>query len=211
MPVPRQRIKEKSRLLPQEAIDIMTAWYNLNYTSPYPTFRDCEQMAHDGKISINQVKQWFVNVRRRTQNEFRIKRQIYNSSKSSSEAKNTVDSKFAYKIESIINQQTKSRNISAALETYRDDNSHAYQNVSSDNSTNYSFFHMPYQSTSSPSYVYPISPVYNNYNVPLNSSVSTSPSSTYSNQSSFHSPHQYVNTSYDSSNCSLVALVDNVI
>lgn len=53
----------------------MTEWYDKNYTSPYPTFRDCEQMANDGCITISQVKQWFVNVRRRTQNKFRIKRE----------------------------------------------------------------------------------------------------------------------------------------
>ena len=52
----------------------MTQWYDKNYNSPYPSFRECEQMANDGGISINQVKQWFVNVRRRTQNKNRITR-----------------------------------------------------------------------------------------------------------------------------------------
>jgi hypothetical protein len=52
----------------------MTVWYDENYNSPYPSFRECEQMAIDGGISINQVKQWFVNVRRRTQNKNRITR-----------------------------------------------------------------------------------------------------------------------------------------
>lgn len=52
----------------------MTEWYDKNYYSPYPSFRECEQMAIDGGISINQVKQWFVNVRRRTQNKNRITR-----------------------------------------------------------------------------------------------------------------------------------------
>ena len=60
--------------MPQEAIDIMTVWYDAHYTNPYPTFKDCEDLAEAGKVSINQVKQWFVNVRRRTQNQFRKRR-----------------------------------------------------------------------------------------------------------------------------------------
>ena len=53
----------------------MTQWYDKNYNSPYPTPYECEQMAFNGGISINQVKQWFVNVRRRTQNKNRITRE----------------------------------------------------------------------------------------------------------------------------------------
>lgn len=71
LPQPRQRVKENSRLLPKQAIEIMTEWYDRNYHNPYPTYRDCEILAQRGSITINQVKQWFVNVRRRTQNEFR--------------------------------------------------------------------------------------------------------------------------------------------
>ena len=52
----------------------MTVWYDAHYTNPYPTFKDCEDLADAGKVSINQVKQWFVNVRRRTQNQFRKRR-----------------------------------------------------------------------------------------------------------------------------------------
>jgi hypothetical protein len=52
----------------------MTKWYDEHYTNPYPTYRDCEMLAEAGMVSINQVKQWFVNIRRRTQNEFRRKR-----------------------------------------------------------------------------------------------------------------------------------------
>lgn len=71
LPQSRQRVKENSRLLPQQAIDTMTEWYDRHYSNPYPTYRDCEQLAQRSSITINQVKQWFVNVRRRTQNEFR--------------------------------------------------------------------------------------------------------------------------------------------
>ena len=49
----------------------MTEWYDKNYSYPYPTYRDCEHLANTGQITISQVKQWFVNVRRRTQNQFR--------------------------------------------------------------------------------------------------------------------------------------------
>ena len=53
----------------------MTKWYDQNYASPYPTYRDIEHMANTGCISIAQVKQWFVNVRRRTQNKYRNTRE----------------------------------------------------------------------------------------------------------------------------------------
>jgi hypothetical protein len=77
MPLPRQRVKQNSRLLPQKAVDIMTVWYDRNYSHPYPQYRELEQMAHAGSITINQVKQWFVNIRRRTENQYRKKREIY--------------------------------------------------------------------------------------------------------------------------------------
>lgn len=76
LPVMRHRIKEKSRLLPQHAIDVMTEWYERNYTNPYPTYREFEMLAASGSISIAQCKQWFVNVRRRTHNQFRKKRDL---------------------------------------------------------------------------------------------------------------------------------------
>ena len=79
LPKSRQRIKANSRILPQAAIDIMTQWYAKHYSNPYPSFRDCELMANQGQITLNQVKQWFVNVRRRTQNEFRKKRCPYDT------------------------------------------------------------------------------------------------------------------------------------
>jgi hypothetical protein len=76
LPAPRHRIKENSRLLPNEAIEIMTEWYEINYTNPYPNVKECEELAAKGKVSINQVKQWFVNVRRRTHNQYRRRRTV---------------------------------------------------------------------------------------------------------------------------------------
>ena len=52
----------------------MHEWYMGHYASPYPTPREFELMAAQGNINVNQVKQWFVNIRRRTKNEFRRKR-----------------------------------------------------------------------------------------------------------------------------------------
>ena len=49
----------------------MTKWYEKHYTHPYPILKECEELAKKGKISVKQVKQWFVNVRRRTHNQFR--------------------------------------------------------------------------------------------------------------------------------------------
>lgn len=63
----------------------MTQWYDRNYSNPYPTFRDCEVLAQNGGITIEQVKQWFVNVRRRTQNQFRKQRTSYNLKRKSDE------------------------------------------------------------------------------------------------------------------------------
>ena len=56
----------------------MITWYERNYTNPYPEYRDLELMAKSGSITIPQVKQWFVNIRRRTANEFRKTRVIRN-------------------------------------------------------------------------------------------------------------------------------------
>ncbi|CAF0864362.1 unnamed protein product [Brachionus calyciflorus] len=79
LPQIRARVKENSRLLPTKAIDIMTEWYDRHYSNPYPTYRDCEMLAQMGGITVSQVKQWFVNVRRRTQNQFRKIRDTRNT------------------------------------------------------------------------------------------------------------------------------------
>lgn len=74
MPLKRQRLKENSRLLPDHAIQVMNDWYNKHYENPYPSYREFEKMAREGSISVLQVKQWFVNIRRRTKNEYRKRR-----------------------------------------------------------------------------------------------------------------------------------------
>ena len=73
-------------MLPKQAVELMTQWYDKNYIDPYPTFRDCEILASNGNITIEQVKQWFVNVRRRTQNQFRKQRASYNSKRKITES-----------------------------------------------------------------------------------------------------------------------------
>lgn len=82
MPMKRQRLKENSRLLPDHAIQVMNDWYNKHYANPYPTYREFEKMAREGSISVSQVKQWFVNVRRRTKNEYRKRRMTVNKTNS---------------------------------------------------------------------------------------------------------------------------------
>lgn len=90
MPKTRQRHKQNSRILPQQSIDIMTTWYDKHYTNPYPTYRDCEIMASSGQITVNQVKQWFVNIRRRTGNQFRRKRNPYDTKSKGKEDSNDL-------------------------------------------------------------------------------------------------------------------------
>ena len=194
MPVPRQRLKEKSRLLPSKAIDIMTQWYDKNYNSPYPSFRECEQMAIDGCISINQVKQWFVNVRRRTQNKNRITR--------------TTDRQ--------VNHLIKSENLNFYQDTSPTHNSR-HSNEYKNQETNSSFYpstpncyptfqpseyqpqyQLPSLSPSYPNYYtpnYTLSPVFTNYTInymPLSSPTTF----TYPTQSSYN--HGSFNRSADS-------------
>ena len=52
----------------------MTRWYEQHYTNPYPMLKECEELAELGKVTVSQVKQWFVNVRRRTHNQYRKRR-----------------------------------------------------------------------------------------------------------------------------------------
>lgn len=69
LPKSRQRIKQNSRILPEIAIEVMTHWYERNYSHPYPSYREFEMIAKHGQITICQAKQWFVNVRRRYRNQ----------------------------------------------------------------------------------------------------------------------------------------------
>jgi len=192
--VPRQRLKEKSRLLPSKAIDIMTQWYDKNYNSPYPSFRECEQMAIDGCISINQVKQWFVNVRRRTQNKNRITRTTGRQ----------------------VNHLIKSENLNFYQDispTHNSRHSNEYKNQEANSSfypSSPNFYptfqpseyqpqyQLPSSSPSYPNYYtpnYTLSPVFTNYTI--NYMPLSSPSSfTYPTQSSYN--HGSFNRSADS-------------
>lgn len=69
LPKSRQRIKQNSRILPEIAVELMTHWYEKNYSHPYPSYREFEMISKHGQITICQAKQWFVNVRRRYRNK----------------------------------------------------------------------------------------------------------------------------------------------
>lgn len=47
------------------AIRIMTNWFERNGEHPYPSYETAEVMAKAGGISVEQVKKWFANKRRR--------------------------------------------------------------------------------------------------------------------------------------------------
>lgn len=47
------------------AIRIMTNWFERNREHPYPSYDTAEVMAKAGGISVEQVKKWFANKRRR--------------------------------------------------------------------------------------------------------------------------------------------------
>ena len=171
MPALRQRVKENSRLLPQEAIDIMTKWYDSHYTNPYPSFKDCEDLASAGKVSINQVKQWFVNIRRRTHNQFR-KRRSNNTRKVSSQEDilktlplSSDDSGFSNNSNNSREESAKEATYSGQINNnspnYNINNEYSFYNYSQNFMQNYSnnAYYMPressYQKFQSPRNVIP--------------------------------------------------------
>jgi len=109
-PKQRQRIKPNSRILPSKAVEIMTEWYDRHYTNPYPSYRDVEIMASHGEITTVQVKQWFVNTRRRTKNQFRRQNSTYNSKK------RAVESSYQLVEDIICNQKFKSEDSISSTE-----------------------------------------------------------------------------------------------
>lgn len=63
-----KRLYKRKGTLDPVAIRIMTAWYNNNSEHPYPSYDAAQIMASAGNITVDQVKKWFANRRRRTNN-----------------------------------------------------------------------------------------------------------------------------------------------
>lgn len=64
----RRHIKVCSPPLNPVAVRIMTSWYQRNEEHPYPSYETSEVMAKAGNITVEQVKKWFANRRRRAGN-----------------------------------------------------------------------------------------------------------------------------------------------
>ena len=58
----------QSRHLNKRATSIMTQWYKSHSDHPYPSYDAAEVMANAGDITVDQVKKWFANQRRRRGN-----------------------------------------------------------------------------------------------------------------------------------------------
>ena len=50
------------------SVKIMSSWYERNQEHPYPGYETCEVMAKAGNLTVEQVKKWFSNHRRRQGN-----------------------------------------------------------------------------------------------------------------------------------------------
>lgn len=50
------------------AVRIMSTWYENNSEHPYPSYEAAQVMAKAGDITVDQVKKWFANHRRRSNN-----------------------------------------------------------------------------------------------------------------------------------------------
>jgi len=68
----KQLFRRKGVLNPV-AVRIMQAWYNNNSEHPYPGYDAAKVMAEAGDITVDQVKKWFANHRRRSNNTKPIK------------------------------------------------------------------------------------------------------------------------------------------
>lgn len=192
LPQVRQRVKENSRLLPTHAVDLMTEWYDRHYSNPYPTYRDCEMLAQKGNISINQVKQWFVNVRRRTQNQFRKTRDTRCTKRKAEPEDNQVHNRI--KLEEEIQQPVTSYSYSTlSLDSTLSENNYSSQ-ASSPTSYrfNYSTYCSPTSQTSpnmsqhTDSPIYSSSPVLNQNYFPHYSSTTSNFSSDYTSAFNYY-------------------------
>jgi hypothetical protein len=49
----------------QEAVEILKRWFSANSLKPYPSEEEKEQLASQAGITVNQVTNWFINMRKR--------------------------------------------------------------------------------------------------------------------------------------------------
>ena len=56
------------KYLHPQAIDLMELWYQDNQQHPYPSLSDLNKLAHDGHITVAQVRKWMANKRMRSSN-----------------------------------------------------------------------------------------------------------------------------------------------
>ena len=56
------------KYLNPQAIDVMELWYQDNQQHPYPSIPDLNKLAHDGHITVAQVRKWMANKRMRSSN-----------------------------------------------------------------------------------------------------------------------------------------------
>ena len=177
----------------------MFSRYKRNYQNPYPTYREIELMAQRGSISITQVKQWFVNIRRRTGNQFRKKRDTRVVETLTNDESTDVDNQS-------INTTAFSPNVSS-YDINQSTSTPASRPIYYPNSYPYYYNNYPYSPTvASPSSYYPNSsptvnsfyPYYNNfasYYSPTSNSFSSQSSSSDSNTSVNDSNQSMANNS----------------
>ncbi len=150
LPKLRNRNKPNARALPEKAVEIMTAWYDQHYIDPYPSYRDYEQMAKHGNITIAQVKQWFINVRRRTHNQFRKKRAPNTISDQSHDAINTLINESILNVSAASNSSNESYYSRSSFGSSTSGNIYSANNSPVSNQTMQPMI----SQTNSPSYVY---------------------------------------------------------
>ena len=56
------------KYLNPQAINLMEFWYQDNQQHPYPSIPDLNKLAHDGHITVAQVRKWMANKRMRSSN-----------------------------------------------------------------------------------------------------------------------------------------------
>ncbi|KAJ8321621.1 hypothetical protein KUTeg_000092 [Tegillarca granosa] len=69
----RQKSEDgSSRLLTNEATDILNSWYNANIRYPYPQDEEVKQLSASTGLTVKQVKKWMANKRVRCYNTLSI-------------------------------------------------------------------------------------------------------------------------------------------